>query len=209
MTDLPDPELVEQSEFLRQVFVKLSEDNAIDLGNVNGAADSTELTQVQGDLDTVEADVATNTASISSISSLLGGFRLTDLADFSVETGGTTRPWIKILIGEYLGILHIELGGWDMNADANGPATNLTSLIGTGIQNNILGFETCVINDAKSRWQSMRDESGATNNNLYVIQSGSDFSVQPARTSTGIFDNTSYDDATFNRGYTLVFFKPL
>jgi hypothetical protein len=91
--------------------------------------------------------------------------------------------------GDYWHKIFLNIGDWDMD-------TNATKTVPHGLTfANIRSVKVFIRNDANNTWYDIFSQGGGT------IFSVDGTIVTLTRTASGIFDNTSFDVTSYNRGY--------
>ena len=101
-----------------------------------------------------------------------------------------------------LQITVVEIGGWDMDADA-------TKAVAHGLAAaNIVAVTGHVVNDAGNAWYTIPSQSGANPPELRFHQGGPPWgatNITLSRTNSGTFDSTAFNDDSSSRGKLVIF----
>ena len=111
----------------------------------------------------------------------------------TISFDGTTRQACKV----------VNIGDWDMDAN-DIPAS---STVAHGLPfTSIITLQVWIRDDSNTYWRELSQANlsvGTAQPGHYYVQSDA---VVLRRLGTGIFDNTSYDSTSFNRGYVVIWY---
>ena len=124
-----------------------------------------------------------------------------------VKRDSSSSVWINknilVVNNRTIGV-KIEIGDWDMDL-----LTSKTVAHETGDRTKIRSVDAFIRNDTSSRYATLAQFSNTTDPNLLAagVSEVTNATMTLLRRTGGIFDNTSYDSTSYNRGWIYLIYE--